>query len=402
MRVRRVGSSALTVFAGTAIMSSGLVSAFLAGTHVARPAYTTVAATNTCGQHPATAAINSVAVSDALIQLDSVSSVELAAAASPSASATASSPAASPSASTSAPASPTDPPSSSPPPSPSPTPSTPAPTTASPSPSPTPTVSSPPVRMCVSVQAVTTSVQPGGTASYAIWVWPSGGTAKGITVTASGKVTAAVTPRFSVCPSASGATCTVGTLAAAQADELLATLAVPKTAKSGQHATLTANAKATGATAASPASVSALISATAATKPSATSGGAAGSAGASSALGATLPGGILPLTPSGVASSSAALPFLPGPTTDAGGLFPTVAPAATPSAEAQPNAAGAPVTDTADSFPLSTRLLGGQVLSLAVLAAALVIAIARLSLREPHRPDGRDPAADPAAPDPAA
>lgn len=398
MRVRRVGSSALTVFAGTAIMSSGLVSVFLAGTHAARPAYTTVAATNTCGAHPATAAINSVAVSNALMQLDSVSSVELAADASPSA--TVSSPAASTSASASAPASPTDPPSTSPPPSASPTPTpTPTPTTTSPSPTPTPTVSSPPVRMCVSVQAVTTSVQPGGTASYAIWVWPSGGTAKGITVTASGKVTAAVTPRFSVCPSASGAICTVGALASAQADELLATVAVPKTAKSGQHATLTASAKATGATTASPASVSALISATA-PKPSATSGAAAGSAGAASGLGATLPGGILPLTPSGVAASSAALPFLPGPTTDPGGLFPTVAPA--PSAGTQPNAAGAPVTDASDSFPLSTRLLGGQVLGLAVLAAALVIAIARLSLREPRRPDGRDKAADPAAPDPAA
>jgi hypothetical protein len=49
------------------------------------------------------------------------------------------------------------------------------------------------------------------------------------------------------------------------------------------------------------------------------------------------------------------------------------------------------VTDTADSLPLSTRLLGGQVLGLAVLAAALVIAIARLSLREPRR-HGKDAA----------
>jgi hypothetical protein len=106
-------------------------------------------------------------------------------------------------------------------------------------------------------------------------------------------------------------------------------------------------------------------------------------------VGATLPTGLPPLTPAGVASS-AALPFLPSPTADPGGLFPTVAPAASGAA----NARGVPVTVASDSFPLSTRLLGGQVLGLAVLAAALVIAIARLSLREPRRPHGKDP--DPA------
>jgi hypothetical protein len=235
--------------------------------------------------------------------------------------------------------------------------------------------------MCVSVQAVTTGVQPGGTGTYAIWVWPSGGQSKGITVTASAKVTAAITPRFSACRSASGATCTVGTLAADQADELLATVAVPKTAKTGQHATLTVTAKATGATAATPASASALISTTTTISPTA----AAGLGG----VGTTLPSGLPPLTPAGVASS-AALPFLPGPTTDPGGLFPTVAPAASASSAA--NARGVPVTVASDSFPLSTRLLGGQVLGLAVLAAALVIAIARLSLREPRRQQGKDPA----------
>jgi hypothetical protein len=232
--------------------------------------------------------------------------------------------------------------------------------------------------MCVSVQAISTSVAPGGTASYAIWVWPLGGEAKGITVTASAKVTAAITPKFSVCPSASGATCAVGTLDASQADELLAEVTVPKTAKTGQHATLTVAAKATGASAATPASVTALISAAATATPGATSP-STGSAG----VGATLPAGLLPLTPSGLASTSAALPFLPGPTTDPGGLFPTVAPAS-PSAGTQPNSRGAPVTEASDSLPLSTRLLGGQVLGLAVLAAALVIAIARLSLREPR------------------
>src|ERR1022692_2453430 len=245
MRAQRVGLSALSVFAGASIVSTGLVSALLAGTHPAQSAYTTAAA-NTCGPHPATAAINSAAVNAALahLQLDSVSAVGLAAA-TPTASATVSA-----TVSSAAPAT-TPTPSKTPTPTPSktptPTPSkTPTPTpTRSKTPTPTPTASAPPVRMCVSVQAVTTGVQPGGTGSYAIWVWPSGGQAKGITVTASAKVTAAITPRFSACRSASGATCTLGTLAADQADELLATVAVPKTAKTGQHAPLTATAKAT-------------------------------------------------------------------------------------------------------------------------------------------------------------
>src|ERR1022692_3809732 len=248
MRAQRVGLSALSVFAGASIVSTGLVSALLAGTHPAQSAYTTAAA-NTCGPHPATAAINSAAVNAALahLQLDSVSAVGLAAA-TPTASATVSAPV-----SSAAPATtPTPPPSKTPTPTP----------TRSKTPTPTPTASAPPVRMCVSVQAVTTGVQPGGTGSYAIWVWPSGGQAKGITVTASARAPAATPPRFPACRSASGATCTLGTLAADQADELLATVAVPNTAKTGQHATLTVAAKATGATTATPASASALISTT--------------------------------------------------------------------------------------------------------------------------------------------
>ena len=399
MTVWRAGISALTVFAGTSLITSGLVSALLAGTPVTQSAYTT-AATNTCGQHPATTALSSVAVSSALVRLDSASSAQLIAAATPTpsitaatATATASTPAAAPSGSATAQASPTASsasPSASTTPSPTPSPSK----SPTPTPTPTPTASSPAVQLCVSVQAVATSVQPGGTASFAVWVWPSGGTAKSITVTASAKVTAAITPRFSVCLPPGGATCTVATLAAGQADELLAAVTVPKTAKTGQRATLTATAKATGATAAAPASASATISTTASAKPTATSGRASsGSGGIPSGLGATLPGGIPPLTPAGIAASAAALPFLPSPT-DPGGLFPTVTPAATPNVGtgALPNPAGAPVTDTSDSLPLSTRLLGGQVLGLAVLAVALVIAIARLSLREPRRQHGKDPA----------
>jgi hypothetical protein len=395
MRLRRAGSSALSVFAGASVISAGVASALLAGTHVTQSAHT-AAVTNACGQHPLTAAISSGAAQQ--IQFDSVSAARLAtSAATSSATSTASNPGgtmatasattttASPTADAST--SPADPATSS-----SPTPTATA--TGTGTPTPTPTVTAPPVRLCVSVQSLSAAsgVRPGGTATYAVWVWPSGGTAKGITVTASAKVSAAVAPRFSVCPAASGATCAVGTLADGQADELQAVVTVPKTAKAGQHATLTATSKATGATSATPASASVLIAAKATPKPSAsTSTGPTISSG----VGTTLPTGVLPLplTPAGVASS-AALPILPNPTSDPGGLFPTVGPSATPSATAGtlPNARGVRVTDASNSFPLSTRLLGGQVLGLAVLAAALIIAIARLSLREPRAPQDKDSA----------
>ena len=238
------------------------------------------------------------------------------------------------------------------------------------------------------MQAAASTVQPGGTETYAIWVWPSGGTANGITVTVSAKASSALTPRYSVCRVASGATCSVGNLANGQADELLAAVKVPTTAKAGQHVTLAATAKATGAKSAALTSASALISAKAGSAPTTTSPTLPGLT-LPAGVGATLPGGIL--IPLGVAASGA-LPVLPTPASDPGGLFPTVGPGATPSASTGtlPNARGVQVTDVSASFPLSTRLLGGQVLGLAVLAAALVIAVARLSLREPRTPHGKD------------
>ena len=72
-------------------------------------------------------------------------------------------------------------------PSPSPVPRRPG--SASPSPSPTPAGSSPSVQLCLQVRAITAEpgVHPGGTARYAIRVWPAGGAAGGVTVTVSGK-----------------------------------------------------------------------------------------------------------------------------------------------------------------------------------------------------------------------
>jgi hypothetical protein len=75
-------------------------------------------------------------------------------------------------------------------------------------------------------------------------------------------------------------------------------------------------------------------------------------------------------------------------------LFPTVSPAAT----SKPNSAGQAgqagrrphginALTASATLPLDPRLIGGQLAGLAVLAGAIAIAIARLSLRSP-RPQG--------------
>jgi hypothetical protein len=246
-------------------------------------------------------------------------------------------------------------------------------------------------------------VHPGGTASYAIWVWPAGGAASGITVTISGKAASKnVTPKFTVCPTASGRTCKVGGIAKGTSDELQATAAVPSGTAAGKDVTLTATAKASNATAPPAADAAIKITAKPSSKhssPSPTPTPSSSSTGTTgSGVGATLPPGILPTVPLGV-TSGAVVPELPGPTTSAGspgGLFPTVSPqsSASPSpySAVLPNARNVRVADASATFPFSTRLIGGELVGLAVLAAALAIAIVRFSLRRPRPQHGKDAA----------
>jgi hypothetical protein len=75
-----------------------------------------------------------------------------------------------------------------------------------------------------------------------------------------------------------------------------------------------------------------------------------------------------------------------------GSAFPQVSPS--------PSASGATATaghghstktiDLSAGLPLDVRLIGGQVIGLAVLAAAVTIAVARLSLRKQPQPPGED------------
>jgi hypothetical protein len=220
------------------------------------------------------------------------------------------------------------------------------------------------------------SVQPGGTASYAIFVWSTGAESLGTTVTVSvGNAANVEAPKFSVCPQHNGAVCTVGDLPTSQSDEIVAGARVRDAASVGENITLTATAKASGATSFN---ASATISVVASS-----SGSGSGSTTPPADPGSSLPGTSLPALPSGAFTSP----------TDPSGLFPTVSPSSSASASSSGGQATrdpkqSDATATSATLPLNSRLIGGQLAGLVLLAAAIAIAIARLSLRAPRPHDG--------------
>jgi hypothetical protein len=215
------------------------------------------------------------------------------------------------------------------------------------------------------------SVQPGATASYAIWVWSTGAASTGTTVTVSvGNAANVVAPKFTVCPQHNGAVCTVGDLPVNQSDEIVASARVRDAASAGEQVTLTATAKATGATSFHANATIGVVASSSATVPP-----------LPAVPGSTLPGTSLPSLPSGAFTSP----------TDPSGLFPTVSPSsgssATPS-QAKTDPKQPDATTVSATLPLNSRLIGGQLAGLVLLASAITIAITRLSLRAPRPHDG--------------
>ena len=228
------------------------------------------------------------------------------------------------------------------------------------------------------VQSFATSdVAPGSFANFVIWVWSEQAPSlNSVTVTA--KVLNATnlgSPAFIVCPASSGATCTLGGLNENQADELEAMVEVPAQATVGLQWQLSASASAAGAKSFSGTATDVVT----ATAPAPTTTPIAS---------ATTP------APSGTVAPVAGTSVSP---TNPSSLFPTVGASPTgtgsvnlPPAKARSALSGA---TTAADVPLDARLLGGQIAGLAVLAGAIAIAIARLSLR-------RQKVNDPNAPKP--
>jgi hypothetical protein len=233
----------------------------------------------------------------------------------------------------------------------------------------------------VAVQAYSTAgIRPGHKASYAIWVWSTHGTSNHVAVTiGAGRAKYVKQPSYTICPSASGRVCSLGSLPVGQADELQAVVKVGKKAALGEQVELIANAagrRDVGFRAS--ASVVVLAPVSPSTSP-------------------TAPSTIPPVT----------LPAIPGTSPgNPSGLFPTVSPSTgTPDPSHSRATKHARLATAANDTPLNSRFIGGQLAGLAVLAGAITIAIARLSLR-PAKPAPAAPAAQgagdsAAAPDPA-
>jgi len=238
---------------------------------------------------------------------------------------------------------------------------------------------SPPPQLCVMVQtypSATTTVTAGSTASFVVWVWSTGATSSNVSVVASLRSASFLgAPSFAICPSASGATCTIASLLVGQLYELLVSVPVSTAAPDGTPVALTAQASASGS----------LSSSASATEVVAAASSAASLPASSSA--------VPPLV---------SLPPIPGTSVspvNPSELFPTVNPTGggTTSLPAARSRSGVHATVVSSTVPIDTRLIGAQLIGLAVLAGAVTIAIMRMSLRRRPQTQTQTPTAAPSA-----
>jgi hypothetical protein len=182
--------------------------------------------------------------------------------------------------------------------------------------------------------------------------------------------------KFTVCPGPHGSTCDVGVLASGQVDELEATVKVGSFAALGELVQISAKASAAGALSFTGSARDRVVAAN-----------------------ATIPNSTVSIPP------QQNLPPIPGTgvsPADASGLFPTVGASPTPSSVSPSSPAAKPrpllrAANVSATVPLDDRLIGGQLAGLAVLAGAVAMAIARLSLRTPKPPQDNASAKPPAS-----
>ncbi len=242
--------------------------------------------------------------------------------------------------------------------------------TATPTPTGTPTTTPTPpaATLCMTVQTLNsvTAVDPNTKVGYAIFVWLTSGTGGTAKITLSAKPSG-LKPTFSVCAPSGKSDCTVGGLSAGQQVQVQAQLAAP--ARPAKSFTVTATATSAQASNSATASATVDIKAKNQTSPTPTPNPNAGN------------GGTLP--PAAGLPSGTTIPGLgTQPSGDLGSAFPQVSPSAGATGTA-PGRHGhmTRTIDLSAGLPLTVRLIGGQVIGLAVLAAAVTIAVARLSLR---------------------
>jgi hypothetical protein len=281
-------------------------------------------------------------------------------------------------------------------------------------------------QLCVTVTAATSTVQPGHPAQYTITVQPTGGAVTDVTVQIAASPGSFPAPAFSICGSGDGTqTCTLGGMRASQSTQLQAQDAVPSSASPGASVTLTAKVTgvATGAT--TQGSVSEIASVrvvapaptsptpTKSTSPSSSKhshghshhngGSGSHSGGSGSGVGTNLGNGLgdglgTGLGTGGTAPGSDLAPLTglsgSGSGSDPSSLFPTInpSPSASGTGGSSPGATSGGrdpyhPTSVADVLPLNNGQVGGQLAGLIVLAAGIIIAVVRVSVRKPRTQD---------------
>jgi hypothetical protein len=285
-------------------------------------------------------------------------------------------------------------------------------------------------QLCVTVTAVTSSVQPGHPAQYTIKVQPTGGAATDVTVQVSASPGSFPAPTFTVCGSGDGTqTCTLGAMSAGHSTEVQAQDAVPSGASSGDSVTLTAKVTGVAKGATTQGSVSGIASVSVVAPPPTSpgpkkssstdppggnthghghgsggggSGGHSGGSGSGQNTGADNGVGTNSDTGLGTKlgftgdfSSTGSLDPLSGLSgtgsgADPSSLFPTISPSpgasGTGGSSPASSAGRAPYhpTSVADVLPLNTGQVGGQIAGLIVLALGVIIAVVRVSVRKPR------------------
>jgi hypothetical protein len=257
--------------------------------------------------------------------------------------------------------------------SPTPTPTaTPTPTKTA-TPTPTSTTTPPPsATLCLSVQTLggSNTVDPGTTVHYAIWVWLTSGTNGSAKIEVDARPSR-VNPSFTVCEPTGGSKCTVSGLKAGLHVQTQAKLRAAKDL-AGRDITLTVTAT----------SKEAINSATATDKIEVSKPKTKHHSSSPTPTPTYNPNAGYGSYPG---SNSGSYPGVSNPYGNLGSALPPVSPSpnVSPSTAAgqQQHQHQVEVTDLSAGLPLDVRLIGGQVIGLAILAAAITIAVARLSLR---------------------
>lgn len=199
----------------------------------------------------------------------------------------------------------------------------------------------------------------GDTANFIVSAWTLDAPSTNVVVSASAAPASyAGSPTFTICPTPSGATCQLGSLAVGQASELLVAVPVDASAPPTTQIQLTADVSGDGAGSDSGTAADTVV--------------AQGSAATVTPSDVTPPLQLLPVPGTSVSPISPAQ------------LFPTVGPSQGAKPLGLPPAG--PVTaihasDVSATVPFDPRMIGAQLAGLAVLVAAVTIAVLRLSVR---------------------